>query len=202
MFSKLFFWRKKTEKVEITDISLDKHDEYYGKGCKYIEPYMQLHGGKSKKPDKGKIKQGIQYLDAVTKINPQNWAAYWIKGKGYQAIDDNESSYQEFKRSFEIQKNNVDVARELTFASLNLGRSEEAINTAKHALSLQPTNSGLLANLSLAYLVNREPEKAENTAKEAIILDPNDNINKRLLSIIKEVRSGQRPQPEKYSDLI
>ena len=159
MFLKLFFWRKKS-KVDITDFSLERHDEYYGKGCRCIEPYMQLHEGKSKKPNEDKIIEGIKYLDAVTKINPENWAAFWIKGKGYQALGDNESSYREFNKSFSIQKSNPDVARELTFASLNLGKSEEGIRIAKHALSLHPTNSGLMANLSLAYLINNETEKA------------------------------------------
>ena len=55
---------------------------------------------------KKKISQGILELDAVTDYNPENWAAFWLKGKGYQVLGDHEKANIEFKASFEIQKEN------------------------------------------------------------------------------------------------
>lgn len=188
--------------LEITDFSMERHDEYYKKGFECIDPYVIIQGRPRQRPNPDKIKEGIKYLDAVTKINPENWAAFWLKGKAYQALDHPQSAYNEFKKSFDIQKENPDVARELTVEALNLGKGEEGVEVAKHALSLKPNNPGLMANLGLAYLINGEIDNAEDITKKAINLDPLDEINKRVLNIIEEVKSGKRAQPIKYSDLM
>ena len=195
------FSKRSNSNLEITDFSLGRHDEYYQKGFACIDPYIIIGGRPSRRPNTDKIKEGIKYLDAVTKINPENWAAFWLKGKGYQAIGDSRSAYDEFKKSFDIQKENPDVARELMIESLNLGKGEEGVEIAKHALSLKPNNPGLMANLGLAYLINGEIDNAEDITRKAINLDPLDKINKQVLDIIKGVKSGKRPQPRKYSDL-
>ncbi len=188
--------------LEITDFSIERHDEYYKKGLSCIEPYIIIHGKPRNRPNINKIKEGIKYLDAVTKINPKNWAAFYLRGKAYQAIGDSRSAYNEFKKSFDIEKENPDVARELTIEALNLGKGEEGVEIAKHALTLKPNNPGLMANLGIAYLINGEIDNAADIAKQATNLDPLDKINKQVLEIIKEVKSGKRPQPKKYSDLM
>jgi len=149
-----------------------------------------------------KIKEGIKYLDAVTKINPDNWAAFWLKGKAYQALGDPVLAYDEFKKACDIEKENPDVARELMIESLNLGKGEEDVEIGEHALSLKPNDPGLMRNLGLAYLINGEIEKAEEVTRQAIALDPQDEINKQILNIIREVKSGKRAQPRKYSNLM
>lgn len=196
------FSPRSNSNFEITDFSIERHDEYYKKGLSCIEPYIIIHGKPQSRPNRDKIKEGIKYLDAVTKINPENWAAFWMKGKAYQALGHPQSAYNEFKKSFDIQKENPDVARELVIEALNLGKREEGVEIAKHALTLKPNNPGLMANLGLAYLINDEIENAEDIARKAINFDPLDKINKRVLDIIEEVKSGKRPQPRKYSDLM
>jgi tetratricopeptide (TPR) repeat protein len=197
----LFSSRSNTD-LQITDFSIEKHDEYYQKGFACIDPYVQLHGRPEKRPDKDKIKEGLKYLDAVTKINPRNWAAFWLKGKAYQALKYPQSAYNEFKKAFDIEKENADVARELMIEALNLGKGEEGVEIGKYALSLKPNNTGLMANLGLAYLINGEIDNAEDIVKKAINLDTFDEISKQILDIILEVKSGKRPQPNKYSDLM
>jgi len=187
---------------EITDFSLEKHDEYYQKGFACIDPYVQLHSRPVKRPNKDKIKEGIKYLNAVTKINPNNWAAFWLKGKAYQALEKSQSAYNEFKKAFNIEKENADVARELMIEALNLGKGEEGVEIGKHALSLKPNNPGLMGNLGLAYLIKGEIDNAEDITRQAISLEPQDEINKQILDIIREVKSGKKAQPRKYSDLM
>jgi tetratricopeptide (TPR) repeat protein len=196
------FSARSNSNFEITNFSMEKHDEYYQKGFACIDPYVQLHGRPSRRPNIDKIKEGINYLDAVTKINPDNWAAFWLKGKAHQALGYSGSAYIEFKKAFDIEKENADVARELMIEALNLGKGEEGVEIGKHALSLNPNNPGLMGNLGLAYLVNGEIDNAENIVEEAISIDPQDAINKQILNIIREVKSGKRPQPKKYSDLM
>ena len=196
------FSSRNNSNFEITDFSLERHDEYYKKGFECIDPYVKLGNRPNRRPNIDKIKEGIKYLDAVTKINSANWAAFWLKGKAYQAIGHPQSAYNELKKAFDIEKENADVARELIIEALNLGKGKEGVEIAKHALSLKPKNPGLMANLGLAYLINGEIDNAEDITRKAINLDPLDNINKRVLDIIEEVKSGKRPQPKKYSDLM
>jgi tetratricopeptide (TPR) repeat protein len=196
------FSSRSNSDFKITDFSVERHDEYYQKGFACIDPYVQLQGKPRKRPNKDKIKEGIKYLEAVTKINPENWAAFWLKGKAYQSLEHPQSAYNAFKKAFDIEKENADVARELMIEALNLGKGEEGVKMGKHALSLNPNNTGLMGNLGLAYLINGETDNAEGITRKAISLNPQDGINKQILNIINEVKSGKRAQPRKYSDLM
>ncbi len=186
----------------ITDLSQERHDEYYKKGCDSIQPFMVLYGNKIKSPQKKKIKEGIMYLDAVTKMNPENWAAFWIKGKGYQALADSSSACTEFKSSYSIQKENPDIARELMIEYLNLGKTDEGVRVAREAMNLRPNEPGLIANAALALLIRGDLDEALKYIDKAISLEPSDEINRNVKSFIEEVSSGKRKQPKAYYDLM
>src|SRR5688572_29333350 len=83
---------------------------YFEEGSKLIFPHIEISDRKEKpSPNKEKdIKEGIRYLDAVTEINPNNFAAFWLKGKAYQALKDSENAYVQFKESFKLNKENPD----------------------------------------------------------------------------------------------
>jgi tetratricopeptide (TPR) repeat protein len=184
-------------------LTQENHNPYYLKGTKLIEPYMDLEGKSNtvNKKIEDSIKEGIRYLDAVTKINPDNFAAYWIKGKGYQTMKQHESAYLQFDKSFELKKDNPDVARELMIECVHLGKGKEAVEVSLHALALDNSNAGLIGNLALAYLINGDTDLADKTIKKAIEADPNDKINLRLNQIIDKVISGKRNRPTKYDEI-
>jgi len=181
----------------------ENHNPYYLKGTKLIEPFMDLEGKSLKIDSKAKdsIMEGIRYLDAVTKINPNNFAAYWIKGKGYQSLNQHDSAYFQFDKSFELNKENTDVARELMIECLFLGKGEKAVYLSLHALSLDTLNTGLIGNLALAYLINGDTDLASQTIKKAMQLDPIDKINLNISQIINDVIIGKRKRPTKYDEI-
>ena len=181
----------------------ENHNEYYHKGVELLEPYILLMEASPaiNKDAKKSIVEGIRYLDAVTEINQHNFAAFWIKGKGYQALGNHEDAYTQFEKSFRLNKNNPDVARELALECINLGKGEQAVEFMRHALTLDSTDPGLVANLALAYLINGNLDLASSTVEKAITLAPTDEINHNLKKIIDEVIAGQRAQPKKYEDL-
>ena len=111
------FSSRSNSDFKITDFSVERHDEYYQKGFACIDPYVQLQGKPRKRPNKDKIKEGIKYLEAVTKINPENWAAFWLKGKAYQSLEHPQSAYNAFKKAFDIEKENA--ALNITFVFTN-----------------------------------------------------------------------------------
>lgn len=184
-------------------IKAEKEKDYFEKANELIFPYIKLadRDENSQLSKDKQLKEGIRYLDAVTEINPKNFAAFWLKGKAYQALNDSENAYLQFKESFKINKENPDVARELMIECLNLNKFNEGVEVALHASSLDKENAGLLGNLALAYLLNGNLDEANATIKKALQIDPNDSINLNLRVIIEEVKTGKRKKPMKISDL-
>ncbi len=66
-------------------LTKENQKPYFEKGLSLIEPYTIKFEG-SPRLDRNaetQLLEGIKYLDAVTQINPNNFAAFWIKGKAY-----------------------------------------------------------------------------------------------------------------------
>ena len=192
-------------KSQTTDLILIEGNQnlYYERGTKLIFPYIELADRKvASIPNKEKdLKEGINYLDAVTKINPENYAAFWMKGKAYQALKDSENAYIQFKEAYKLNKEKPDVARELMIECLNLGKGYEGVEVALYALNLDKNNAGLLGNLALAYLIDGKLDLAKNTVEKAIQVNPEDKINLSLRQVINEVIQKKRKQPAKISDI-
>lgn len=183
----------------------DDHDRIYEEGCKFISPYMQLHGVDAKPADADKAREelsrGVFLLQKVVEFNSDNWAAYWVMGKGFQALKQSENACDAFGKSFAIQKDNPDIAREYMLECMNLGRASEAIDAAKHGVSLNPNDAGLIANLAIAYLVGGRIDDSITTIEKSLKLAPDDKISQNVKTIILEVRDGKRPQPKSARDL-
>jgi tetratricopeptide (TPR) repeat protein len=186
-----------------TEADERKHNELFKRGADLITPYMSLTDRVPKKSDRKarELREGIRLLDDALKLFPDNWSALWIQGKAFQALGEHEQAYTRFKRSYALQGNNPDVARELMLESLEVGRANEAVDVARGAATKHPGDSGLRANLALALLLAGRLDEAAATAAEAQRMDPSDVITKDLVSIISEVRRGKRPRPRHVSDL-
>lgn len=147
----------------ITITNDEQHNEVYKRGSQLISPHMQLlnRNPKVTKTVREEVSRGIRDLDAVTAYNPQNWAALWIKGKGYQLLGDHKAANSAFKGSFEIQRENPDVAREYAASCLELGYGLDAVRATEHAIQLKPNDAGLHANRALALLIDGRNTEAK-----------------------------------------
>jgi tetratricopeptide (TPR) repeat protein len=180
------------------------HDRVYKAACDIIEPYMRLHGKPEKKVTPAavtEIKRAIGMLDAVTTYAPTNWAAFWIKGKAYQAVDDRKAACAEFKSAFDLQDKNPDVAREYMFECLNLGDGAEGLRAAQHAVSLNPSDAGLHANLALALIIAAKPKEALAAIDESLRIDPKDQISQNVRKVVLKIIDGTKPQPRTLGEL-
>lgn len=180
---------------------MEKHNAYCDSGSALIMPYIVLADNSPKRVYAPHIKKGIQYLDAVTTMNSENWGAFWLKGKAYQALELDQQSYDNFKSAYDLQKENPDVAREFAFACMDLAKGDEAVAVASQALSVKPEDAGLTGNLALAYLIQGDVAQAEAYIRHALSLDATDEINRNLLVKILEVKRGERDIPQRVSDL-
>jgi len=188
------------------DKLIEEHNACYKQGCSLISQYMHFHNVDSAPSDsktaKSELNRGIALLKRVVEINPRNFAAYWVMGKGYQVLNDSKLAWEAFGQSFAIERENPDVAREYVFECLNLGKVEEGVAAAEHAVGLNPEDAGLVANLALAYLIGGKLEDAMQAAEESLMLAPDDEITQNLKRVIHEVQNGDRPQPKSMKDLM
>lgn len=181
-----------------------QHNQVYKRGTELISPHMQLldKSPKVTKTARDEVSQGIQDLDAVTAYDPQNWAAFWVKGKGYQVLGNHEAANSEFRKSFDIQKQNPDVAREYASSCLELGFGAEAIRATLHAIQLAPEDAGLHANLALAFLIDGQNTEAKKAIQKSLEMSPHDKISQAVQRMVDEVIAGKRKQPKTMADLI
>lgn len=188
-----------------TDEETDKHNDYYLRGTGLLKPYMQLVGSRAKPTNtqeaQAEVREGIELLKKVVQINPDNWNAYWVIGKGYQALHESENACNAFLKAYKINSNHPDVAREYMYECLILGRAKEAIDAAVHAMELKPEDAGLVANAGLAYLIAGQLEDADRTVDRALKMAPDDQMTQSLKTVIGEIRSGKRPQPKNLIEL-
>jgi tetratricopeptide (TPR) repeat protein len=183
----------------------EEHNRYFTEGADLIQPYLRLLGAPDRKAPSGKarhrLERGIDLLNAVVTYNPTNWSAYWLMGKAYQALDESQKAYDAFGKSYAIQKENPDVAREYMFECLELGKVDEAVPIAEHALSLRPTDGGLHANLAIAYTLAGRIADAQSAIDKALRIAPSDKISLGISRRIQQIADGKRPQPRNIREL-
>jgi tetratricopeptide (TPR) repeat protein len=180
-----------------------EHDYAYQKATALISPYMRLSDSAPPITDAARkdLRQGVLYMRAVTRYNPHNWAAFWIEGKAFQALDEAQAAHEAFQSAYTLQTRNADVAREYAQSCLALGRNADAIAATQHAIELEPDDAGLHANLALAYLIAGRNHDALLTIGKSLRLDPADVVSLRLKTVIEDVLARKRLQPRRLAEL-
>jgi Flp pilus assembly protein TadD len=181
------------------------HEFLYRQAADLVRPYLVLHGvppksGKSATA-RADLTRAIVLFERVLAIREKNWAAAWLAGKAAQSLGDHERAYGFFRRSFDVQKENPDVARELMITCLETKRAKEAVAVAEHAVRLTDADAGLKANLALARLCAGDLAGAGEAIDAALRQDPRDDISLALKKVIGQVKRGERKPPATPSDL-
>jgi Flp pilus assembly protein TadD len=89
----------------------------------------------------------------------------------------------------------------LSLECLQLGKFPEAVAAARLAVQVERSDPGLQANLALALLLAGDTDEALDQAEQAAARNPQDEINRDLLAVIREVKDGRRPQPKTLAEL-
>ena len=177
-----------------------EHNALVQEGIGLISPHLVV-AGRVRKPlsaaDKADLKKGIDRYRRVVALDPRNWSGYWMMGKAQEALGDERTAYESFKRAAAIHPYHPDVAREESLALLHLGRASEGVVVAQRSVKYNPEDPGLLANLALAQLLNGELATAEANAAKAQAAAPDDKVTQKLVQVIADVKAGNRPRPKK-----
>ncbi|MFT4622765.1 MAG: Flp pilus assembly protein TadD [Myxococcota bacterium] len=164
---------------------------------------MELHDvtPSSAGPRDRALRAGIHCLELVAEVQPGNWAAHWMRGKGHQALDDHRSAAAAFREAYAREPGNPDVGRELVLSLLELGAAGEAVPIARAGVALSPGDAGLRANLALVLLLDAQVGDASSEVDIALSIAPADPISQTVRTLITEVQAGSRAQPSSLRDL-
>jgi Flp pilus assembly protein TadD len=166
---------------------------------------MQLVGSAARPADsdadRRTIERGIELLRQAIAIVPTNWSAWWIIGKGYQAVGNRPSACDAFGKAYALHKENADVAREYMYECLQIGKPDKAIVAARHVVRVKPDDAGLHSNLALALLLAARLPEAAAAIDEALRLAPQDEISGNLRRLITAVQTGRAAQPKSLAEL-
>jgi Flp pilus assembly protein TadD len=132
---------------------------------------------------------------------PASWPAWWVLGKGHQALGDHPRACEAFRKATRLCDDNADVSRELSLECLHLGHFREAVDAARRAVRIERSDPGLQANLALALLLAGDVDEALGQAEQASARDLGDEINRHLLAVIREVKDGRRPPPKTLAEV-
>jgi Flp pilus assembly protein TadD len=181
-----------------------EHDRLYKEAIALLRPLIEIHGRKNPKLDaaaRDELQRGIDLLNQVVSINPQNWAAMWFEGKAHHRLGNIELAYSFFSRAHGVKPDQPDVAREAAIAAMDLRRPSDAIIFCERAIEAKPQDPGLRANLALALLFNGHAEKARIIAEDALGRNPSDPITIRIVKVCEEVCAGKRDCPQHVRDM-
>lgn len=182
-----------------------EHNRYFEEACGLMKPFITVDGVKAKPATSNKaradITRGIALLDAVIVFNPTNWSAYFMVGKGREAVGEPEKAFQAFAKSYEIQPDHPGVAREYAGACLRLGKATEAVAAAERAVRLSPSDPTHYSNLALAYTIAGRISEAKDAITKSLAIAPNNQTSLAVRRIVNEIADGKRRQPDNLCEL-
>ena len=141
----------------------------------------------------------------------------FIKGLNEYQKNDKVSALENYKKAYEIDKNNVVLLNEIAYLYVDLGNYEEAENYYKKALEVKPNDENSLKNLlQLLYLQNKRTEMKKyipmvidrnsfvynlNNFRVAILENEEAEVEKSLLKISSNDRFLEEYNESFYIDL-
>ena len=141
----------------------------------------------------------------------------FIKGLNEYQKNDKVSALENYKKAYEIDKNNVVLLNEIAYLYVDLGNYEEAEKYYKKALEVKPNDENSLKNLlELLYLQNKRTEMEKyipmvidrnsfiynlNNFRLAILENDEDKVEKSLLNISSNNRFLEEYNESFYIDL-
>ena len=141
----------------------------------------------------------------------------FIKGLNEYQKNDKVSALENYKKAYEVDKNNVILLNEIAYLYVDLGNYEEAENYYKKALEVKPNDENSLKNLlQLLYLQNKIVEMKKylpmvidrnsfvynlNNFRVAILENEEAEVEKSLLKISSNDRFLEEYNKSFYIDL-
>jgi len=173
------------------------HDDIYLEGVGLIGPFI---GDRPPPMDPERFGRGLALLEYVVRLNPINWAAMWVLGRGYRRANSLMRSADFFARAYALAPDELANAVEYQYACMTLGRIDEAVRLGRQQVALAGGSADAHSNLAAALLLQGDLDAATAEVTAATALAPQDEVINNVRRAIDDVREGRRPQPTSLRD--
>ncbi|MCB1606273.1 MAG: tetratricopeptide repeat protein [Xanthomonadales bacterium] len=189
---------------EFTEAEAARHNDLVQRGWSLAERHLQFNEGGRGRPGwfvRSRLNRAIRYYEEALRINPEGWSSMWALGKIYQRLGQHRIALVWFRRAFELNADQPDVAREAGLSALDCGEVQLAVDLCTTAKILRPEDPGLRANLALAYMMSGDDTSAIECAQRAVAMCPEDEVSKSVLRLVNAVANGSRNRPRALVDI-
>ena len=121
----------------------------------------------------GQFKQALARADSVVVLNPQNAAAYHMRGKCYFMLNEFEKAATDLQRALQLTPRDYDVAYTLALAHLKRGKTAAAVQIFDRMIDQLGNRPQLRILIGRAYRQTGLLPEAIDEFKKAVALDPN-----------------------------
>jgi cellulose synthase operon protein C len=142
--------------------------------------------------DSGKRAEAAQFAQEWVKANPKDAMFSLYLGDSALTAGDHAAAETAYRRTLEMQPNNVVVLNNLAWLMATTGKPG-ALALAQKATSLQPNHPQLMSTLALALAADNQVDKALEVQKKAIELAPQNDVLRLGLARLY-LQAGQTAQ--------
>src|SRR5262249_14315573 len=120
----------------------------------------------------GQFKQALARADSAVNLDPQNAAAYHMRGKCYFMVNEFDKSATDLQKALQLKPKDYDVAYTLTLAHLKRGQMQAAKNIFDGMIAQLGNRPQLRILIGRAYRQTGFLQEAIDEFKKAVALDP------------------------------
>jgi tetratricopeptide (TPR) repeat protein len=182
----------------------ERRGDLYDVGVQILVRELTL-AERDPEPIQGKARRlvldGVALLERYLGLDPDNWRAHWLAGKGRARTGDPAGGLPSLERAHALEPIQAEICRDLALALLDLDRVADAIAPARAAYVTSHQDAGLASNYGLILLLAGDLDGAEVCVRDALVREPAGTIIRNLARLIEDVRAGRRPRPTSLKDL-
>jgi Flp pilus assembly protein TadD len=183
-----------------------RHNKLYKQANDLIRNDIMVDGQPlSAKPNlfaRIRLRKAIGLYDEVLKMNPQNWATYFMKAKALHRLGESKLAFELMLKAHHGNPTISGFAREAGIIALQLGHFSEGVNLTEDAIKNRPEDGSLYSNLGLGQLLCGNASKAIDALYRANELEPNHPFTLRLLAVAQAIKAGKIPYPHSDKDVF
>ena len=175
---------------------IQRHNELYNRACRLLDGLVILDDQPHENPGffaRRRLRQAVQLFQQVIELNPANWQPMVFIGKAFQSLGELEPALTWLLRAHDCVPAHPSVAKEVGFAAGRLGHHEVAVRVMQVAAKEHPEDAALHLNLGLSCLMSGKSADAREAFARAVELEPKRDMNKRLLSLVRDVEAESGP---------
>jgi tetratricopeptide (TPR) repeat protein len=189
----------------LTEEQIKRHNDLYARANELSKGLVILDDVPQKSLgffQKRRLRKAIEIYQQVLEINPANWPSMLFIGKAFQSLGELEQALSWFVRAHESVPDNPSVAKEVGSAAGRLGKHDVAVRVMEAIAKQNQDNAGLQTNFGLSCLMAGKTADACRAFERTVELEPQRDVNRKLLALANEVKSGKRSCPKTEQEIL